>query len=363
MMATIIDKKKDEQLTARSIEVIKDCCRPNGAIIAANTEHGSYPKDVQSYHYVWPRDAAYVCLALSYIGEFDAQARFFDWLSYRAEGMEKGMIFQNYHLNGRKRWTSYQPDQTGIILVALANLIKSGHQKDNHIALARKLADTIAADWEKNHFRHITQNLWENEFAYPKLEQCFAYSAAIVATGLAHISPLISRDYSHVCKEMRMTAESAYSAHEGYHIRKTGIVADKRPDSSNLGLVWPTGVVGNCGAVDPIIKRLWTKNGLMRFEFDNYDSFRYEGTNAFRGAGAWPLLNFWAAIAYKKTGNDDKAAGFYSQGMMCADEKGCLPEQVFENSIQSSVSPLAWSHAMQIIARNTLEGHDMIRTT
>jgi GH15 family glucan-1,4-alpha-glucosidase len=68
-----------------------------------------------------------------------------------------------------------------------------------------------------------------------------------------------------------------------------------------------------------------------------------------KGAGYWPVLNFWLAICLFEAGEKDKARQYYNK--VLEDVKGAfLPEQVFKNNIQVSVSPLCWSHAMFVIA-------------
>jgi GH15 family glucan-1,4-alpha-glucosidase len=351
---------KEELVTIRSTEVLKDCCRENGAIIAANTEHCAYPKDAQSYHYVWPRDAAYVCIALSIVDEYDLQLDYFNWLIERAEGIEKGMLFQNYYTNGRKRWLAFQPDQAGTTLIALSKIIMKGKADKELFDLAHRLSEELVELWQTTNFKHISQDLWEEHFAYPKMQQCFTYSAAIVRSGLLEIGPLIGKNYEKVCEEMGTIVNSAFLPEEKIYIKRTGLNMQKRLDASLLGLVWPGKLKINPEFIDIIAQRLSHKKGIMRYEYDDYDGFRHEGNNARRGAGAWPILTFWIAIAYKLTGNIDKALYYYLLGIDSADEKGYLPEQVFDNDIQSSIKPLAWSHAMQLIARYIIERKEII---
>jgi len=349
-------KRKEELVTQRSIEVLKDCCRPNGAIIAVNAEHDVCPKDVQSYHYVWPRDAGYICLALSSIGEYKTQLKFFDWLLHRAEGLDKGLIFQNYYPNGRKRWTNFQPDQSGIILIAIAALLKKGYKNKSTIKLATKLSDKIADLWDKDHFKYVSQDLWEERFCYPELEQCFPYSSAVVAKGLEDAGALIGKDFSKKVKEMKRLARSAYDKKSKLILNRTGTNQDNRTDASSLGLIWPGKINIASDFIYMVESRLKKPLGILRYEHDDYDGFRHDASDARRGAGAWPLLGFWLSIGFKLCGNSKKARKYYDLALASADEKGYLPEQVFNNNTQSSVKPLAWAHAMQIIAKNILEG-------
>ena len=46
-----------------SKDILKDCTLENGGIVAANSGKRYYPANAKSYYYVWPRDAAFACLA------------------------------------------------------------------------------------------------------------------------------------------------------------------------------------------------------------------------------------------------------------------------------------------------------------
>jgi GH15 family glucan-1,4-alpha-glucosidase len=71
-----------------------------------------------------------------------------------------------------------------------------------------------------------------------------------------------------------------------------------------------------------------------------------------KGAGAWPLLNFWMSICYVKLGDREKALRYYEWVLEKVDR--FIPEQIFDNNLQVSVNPLCWSHAMFIIASREL---------
>jgi len=71
-----------------------------------------------------------------------------------------------------------------------------------------------------------------------------------------------------------------------------------------------------------------------------------------KGAGAWPILNFWLSIYYARLGYREKALQYYNWVLNRV--RKFIPEQIFENNIQVSVKPLCWSHAMFIIASREL---------
>src|SRR4030042_1735191 len=99
----------DQGLVDAPPRVLRGCAVQNGAIVAADSDLPDYPRQVQDYRYVWPRDASFMCVAANRAGVRDFQEGFFHWLLDRAEGGgEAGLAFQNYHVNGPKRRLALQ---------------------------------------------------------------------------------------------------------------------------------------------------------------------------------------------------------------------------------------------------------------
>ena len=133
-------------------------------------------------------------------------------------------------------------------------------------------------------------------------------------------------------------------------MRTFGRINDYTVDASLLGLVYPFEV---CGADDPRVvntinameKKIVEDGGVYRYENDAYDGWVQDGRLRFKGAGAWPLLNFWMAIYYAKRGEKEKAEK-YQEWVLNRLDSPYIPEQIFENELQKSVCPLVWAHAM-----------------
>ncbi|MEM4267730.1 MAG: glycoside hydrolase family 15 protein [Candidatus Woesearchaeota archaeon] len=341
-------------IVEKSKEILLDCCLRNGAIVAANTDRPDYPHNVQSYRYVWPRDAAYICYALGLLGCLEEQANYFRWLKRAEDLNETGLLFQNYYTHGRKRWLSFQPDQNGSTLWAIHNfLIKYPSYKQEFLPLVRLLADGLCRVWNKDHFSIVTQDLWETFYTYPELKTTFTYSIAACCRGLLCANEL------HENQEWRITAQQMKkkieaSTHNGFFLRRCGAEKDFRLDSSILGIFWPFEIFGpEDKRIRNTLKHLAAcerNGGVYRFQFDDYDGFRFQGIDAYRGAGAWPILNFWMSICYSKLGNKKKAVEYFDWVIERLDENLNIPEQIFENKELVSIKPLAWSHAMFIIA-------------
>ncbi|MCX6676349.1 MAG: glycoside hydrolase family 15 protein [Methanothrix sp.] len=341
-----------------SMKVLMDCCLENGAIVAANAIKNYYPATAGCYFYVWPRDASYVCIAADLMGICDIQEAFFKWCLERAEGFSQtGLFFEKYYVNGLKASRRFQPDQTATVLFAIWH-----HYQDDLKSslifkdLITKAADGLCTRWEIDHFDIVTTDLWEERLTFPDLEDNFTYSLAACIRGLECANALIvNNKWQKVSRQMREQLEKHVV--NGYFVRSYGKLKDERIDASLLGLVYPFGIYK---ADDPkvilsvreIEKKLVIDGGVHRYEFDEYDGWIYEEIHRKKGAGAWPLLNFWLSIYYSLKGDGDHAVECYN--WVLDKVNGYIPEQIFDNELQVSICPLAWSHAMFIIASKLL---------
>jgi GH15 family glucan-1,4-alpha-glucosidase len=145
-----------------------------------------------------------------------------------------------------------------------------------------------------------------------------------------------------------------------YFIRSFGKIMDKRIDASIIGLVYPFDVYDAndpkmVSSINEIENKLFINGGIHRYEHDEYDGWMYETLHRKKGAGAWPLLNFWISIYYSIKGEKENATKYYYWVLEKIKDSDYIPEQIFENDIQISVSPLLWSHSMFVLATNYLK--------
>jgi glucoamylase len=377
---------KIRKIYNKSIEVLKNCSLKNGAIIAANASDPDYPKDVQNYDYVWPRDASYCCVALDMIGYNKIPEKFFEWCWNRAESFKDNGIFigNKFNQNGivfgenvdnkyvgslpsqlKKTFTflvikgsEFQPDETGSLLWAIWN-----HSKYEDVSefkdMISKVSDGICNVWKSNHFKIPSFDLWEERIAWPKKNEKHTYSVAMCLKGLECASKIIKpKERWKVCmKQMRIEIDSAYNKKLGYFLRMFGNkTTDKIVDSSMFSLVWP------CELFEPkdqrivnTVKEIMNRNnlngGIMRYKNDNYDGRIKWGKLTLGGGGSWPILNFWASIYFSKLGNRKEAMKYFDWVVDRVDVN--IPEQI-KNDKPASINPLAWSHTMFIIAGKEL---------
>lgn len=343
-----------------SRKVIQDGCIENGAIVAANATKDYYPSTAKHYFYVWPRDASYTCVAADMLGIKDMQENFFNWCIKRAEDFNKtGLFFEKYYVNGLKALWNVQPDQNGAVLFAIWHHYRNCLEKAREFEyLITRTSEGLCDIWNYDHFTTITNDLWEERLAFPDLNENFTYSLAACIRGLECANEIIPNNrWLTVAEQMRERIKKHYI--NGYFVRSHGLLIDTGIDASMLGLVYPFGIFDAnddrvISTVSEIEKRLVINGGVHRYEFDKYDGWMFNQIHRKKGAGAWPLLNFWMSSYYSIKGERKNAEKYYRWVLEKVNDDGYIPEQIFENEIQVSVSPLIWSHVMFIIASHDL---------
>lgn len=363
-----------ENRLENSRKILLDCCLPNGAIVAANSSKSYYPKEAKNYKFVWPRDGSYVCMALDVLGVEKVQERFFDWCMNAEKFKELGVFFEKYHVNGKinriyylgskhlgektTKWgASFQPDQTGILLFAVWHHFKDDLSKAKEYSeLINLAANGLCNFWDKTHFKIITQDVWETYFTFPDLEDNFTYTLAACSKGLECAHEILgNKRWLKVSKGMKHMLDKHY---QGYFYRSYGKVPASSIDGSALGLVYPFEIYSPSdkrmvNTVKEIEKRLVRNCGVHRFEGDDYDGWMYKGDiHRRKGSGPWPMLNFLMAIYYARLGKTSEAKKIFDFVLNNTDKY--IPEQIFFNKYQKCPSPLAWSHAMFVIAAKEL---------
>jgi glucoamylase len=350
--------EKIRKLVDASKQAILDCCLPNGAIVAANSTKPHYPKEAKNYFYVWPRDGSFICVACDIAGIKGAQERFFDWLM-RAEGWEEtGIFYEKYCPNGTKERTRFQPDQTGSVLYALWHHFKGdGKAAGKYKNLVTHSADGLCKVWDKDHFDISTNDCWEERLTFPDLKDNFSYSLAACARGLLCANKMFPNpNYVKTANEMISVLLDS-TKKKKYFYRAFGRLNDERADASLLGIIWPNSIVMPDdelakNTVKFLAEHIVKDFGMYRYEHDEYDGWMKDSTNRKKGAGYWPLLSLWMAIVLNRMGRREVALKYYNK--VLSDVDRYIPEQVFNNKIQQGVSPLAWSHAMFLIATKEL---------
>ncbi len=344
-----------KDLLESSQEVITRCCLENGAIAASNIE--VWPnKETKNYHYVWPRDGAYICLAAKKLG-LPVVEKFFSWCENAESWKEIGLFYKNYTVEGKKVRLELQPDQNGTLLFALWDYCQENQELiEKWRNLISKSADGLCSIWENDHFNVVIQDIWEERSCFPDVKENFGYTLAACSKGLECADQLIPNGkWKTVSEEMKNVLLSANK-----FTRSTGQKSDDRIDASLLGLVWPFGIISAkdprmVEAVKLMEEKIVISDGLHRYENDIYDGWVQNGIQMKKGSGYWPLLNFWMSLYYLEKGDRGKALKYHKKVLQDLKGKELIPEQIFDNQIQRSVTPLCWAQAMFVIIAEKLE--------
>lgn len=352
-------KKKVAKLTETSRQVLGDCALPNGAIVAANSDATYYPREAANYRFVWPRDASFVSVAANLIG-LPISRPFFSWLEKYPEDFKKeGLLYSNYATNGRigSLGKLFEPDQMGSLLWAIDDYLERVPRESAALEpLVKRIANGLVAAWGGKFFTPNTADLWEDGYRQTstRIENNFTYSLAACYQGLRLASARYkTRAWKKTADQMRIQIDAAWNETSGTFSRNHGRITDHNIDASLLGLVWPFEVYPIddkriISTVDRIEETLVEHGGVHRYQFDYFDS---EGT-AWEGGGAWPILNFWMTIYWLRRGNRRRALAYFQWVLERVDVY--LPEQIFDD-FRVGIYPLAWSHAMFILAANELK--------
>jgi len=219
-------------------------------------------------------------------------------------------------------------------------------------------------------------DLWEQH------EGQHAYTAAATAAGLDSVSAMAARHEPALEAAFREAAEKVragieaelWSEQHGRYLRTrllgrrdregqpappaftTGLPYpnrvvlsvdpfDARVDSSLLGLAWPFRAVDPAGtrmrATAAAIERelLLPCGGVLRHEGDDY-----------AGGNPWLLTTLWLGLYYRQVGDEAGLRRCLDYALSRRTELDLLPEQADRDGKPAWVLPLAWSHAMLVLA-------------
>ncbi len=125
---------------------------------------------------------------------------------------------------------------------------------------------------------------------------------------------------------------------------------DRETDMALLSLMWPYNIVSPLmqnEILARIKKTLVRTHGLNRYWGDNY----YRSDNGM--SAEWSMGFFWLSIIYTEKGDKDEAREWFLLGQKTLTPKGDIPE-LYQNGVPNAHTPLAWAHAMALIAAKKL---------
>ena len=336
-----------EPLYRRSLLVFDALAdRETGAVIAAPECDADFVHS-GGYGFVWPRDLAFLVLAFLAARRDDLAEAALRWLPSAQEG--SGLWLQRHWTDATlaPSWCDHQLDETGAVLFAYEAAWRELRNEELDEALwpsGRAAADYLVSALDEDGLPPATADLWEEQ------EGCHAYTAAALAAGLAAAAALAERHepaaadgYAAAAERLRDTLDCRFWSDE--HGRYLRAVGDATVDVSLLGLAWPF------RAVDPASPRMRaTADAVARtLGRPNGGVCRYAG-DTYAGGNAWVLAALWLGLYRRQLGDAGGHAAALEYAQRVATPLGLLPEQVTDDGAPAWVVPLAWSHAMFVLA-------------
>jgi GH15 family glucan-1,4-alpha-glucosidase len=327
-----------------ALELLAD--RRSGSVIAApeldpEFEHSG------GYGFVWGRDLAFIVLAFLAAGRDDLARRALRWLPTAQE--PEGLWLQRHWTNGSlaPSWCRHQLDETGAILFAydvawrqLGDAVLDAELWPS----ARNAADFLLGTIEDDGLPAATADLWEER------EGRHAFTAAAIAAGLRAAAAMARRHEPALSDRYATAAEIVVAAVERelwseFHGRYLRSLADPTLDVSLLGLAWPFAIVDPAGermraTVDALREELGCPAGSLR---------RYAG-DTYAGGNRWVLAGLWLGLWHRQVGDPAGHERALAYALRAQTSLGLLPEQVTDDGEPAWVVPLAWSHAMLLLA-------------
>ena len=327
-----------------ALELLSD--RRTGAVIAAPELD---PDFVHSggYGFVWGRDLAFIVLAFLAAARDDLARSALRWLPTAQE--PEGLWLQRHWTDGAlaPSWCRHQLDETGAILFAYEaawEQLRDEELDDELWPSAQLAADFLLGTIEPDGLPLATADLWEER------DGRHAFTAAAISAGLGAAAAMARRHGSHratayaeAAGVVRAAIElELWSERHGRYLRS---LDDPTLDVSLLGLAWPFAVVDPSGArmratVAALEQELGCAAGSLR---------RYAG-DTYAGGHRWVLAALWLGLWYRQVGESHGLERALTYALSAQTNLGLLPEQVTEDGEPAWVVPLAWSHAMLLLA-------------
>lgn len=372
---------KTIELMKRSLLQVRLHADNNGGILAAaDADIMAFNRD--TYTYVWPRDGAFVSVALDRAGYGEISRRFFEFCikaqtqdgymlhKYNPDG-SVGSSWHAWYKNGEPQ-LPIQEDETALVLYAMQKHFEQNHDFEFlqrlYESFVKKAAEFLCAFREEGTGLPLpSYDPWEEQ------RGIFTYTVATVIAGLhgaAQMAQMLghhrhSEHYQTVADEMKQALFfHLYDDQEQRFlkkiVRKDGktLERDSTPDASMVAL-WTLGVLSPddprvVSTMEALDRALTVKTGVGGWARYTNDSYHFPGTPTEEAPGnPWIITTLWKAqwlIARAKTPADLAAAKTCIDWVTAsATPTGILAEQRHAYTGEPlSVAPLTWSHATYV---------------
>jgi len=368
-------------LFKRSLLLIRLHCDNHGGILAAaDADIMLFNKD--TYTYVWPRDGAFVALALDKAGYTEVTRRFFEFCS-RVQ-MPDGYMLHKYNPDGSlgSSWHPWykdgeaqlpiQEDETALVLYALHHHFLQAHDFEFLQQMYERFVKK-AAQFLVDYREEATGLPLPSYDPWEEHRGISTYTTACTIAGLeaaANIAQILGH-YSH-CERYQTAADEMRQA-MFFHLfdestqrfvkkidRRAGRTTnrDLTPDMS-IAAIWKLGVLraddprvmSTMNQLEKILRVNSPTGGIARYQNDRYHADA--PTSEAVTGNPWILTTLWLAqwhLARAKTKDDLKPIReVLDWCVKRASDTGILAEQYHPVTGRPlSVAPLTWSHATYV---------------
>lgn len=367
------------ELFKRSQFLMRSHVDHGGAIIASG-DSDMLQSGRDTYSYMWPRDAAYVTVALDWIGDRHGARKFFELCAdiitdegylmhkYRPD-RSLGSSWHGWVVDGKPE-LPIQEDETALVLWALWEHWEASRDLDFiesiYNSFIKKAAIFLASYRDPyTGLPKPSYNLWEERFGVHTYTAATVYAGLTAAAKFAEIlgKERGSHNFEHVATEMqRAILKHLYNAENGtfykaIYVDKNGkTIYDLGMDASSAYGIYQFGVLPPddpriASAMQFAKDRLTVRTsvgGIARYEGDQY----YRTVQDVPG-NPWFITTLWFAQYYcalAKNDHDlDRVREILEWTRRNALPSGVLSEQLDPyTGAQVSAGPLTWSHAEYI---------------
>lgn len=352
-----------------------------GGGIIASVDSDMLQYGLDTYSYVWPRDSAYVALALDRAGDTNVAKRFFEFC--REVITDEGYFMHKY-LPDKSLGSSWHPwiqngvfqlpiqeDETALVIYALREHYRRSHDleflEDMFNPLVEKAANFMVRYRDpETKLPEPSYDLWERKRGASTFTASTVYGALIAASELSAILGKASHEanYKKAAEEVREgILKYLWDDKAGIFINmlgknENGVTRDATLDVSSAFGVFSFGVlppddVRLSRAFENTVRVLShgiSCGGIARFQDDDY--YRIDTVSP---GNPWFITTLWYAeylIARAKTETDFvRVRDIFSWVVRHAQPSGALSEQLNpQTGTQVCAAPLTWSHATYVIA-------------
>ncbi len=349
-----------------------------GVIASLDSDMLQYGLD--TYSYVWPRDAAFHALGFIMAGEPAIAKRFFEFAAglvtqggyLMHKYLPDGSLGSSWHpwIRDGKLQLPIQEDETALVVYALERYVEA----TGDVELAQSLYEPLV----ERAGRFMTQyrdrrglpdpsyDLWEEKRGISTFTSATVYAGLMAAAQLSRVLDKHDKEtlYRNAAEEVRRAIlEQLWDEKEGVFVKllRSDGTTDRTLDVSSAYAVFAFGILL---PDDARLTRAWEATARrLSFGIEAGGLARYEGDQYFRtehdpAGNPWILTTLWYAeylIARAKTKEElRRARDIFTWVAKHAELSGILPEQIDpKTGAPLSATPLAWSHAGYLIAVQT----------